>query len=179
MAHRTCACLKLLPLAAASRTFPSEFIKGWAASEVLHGNQWSPLALSVLDPETGQLLEYRALRRHPRLDPDWNTSYSNELGRLFQGIGVDPSDPSKQRIEGTNTFHPIRYENMPLDQRKEIAFSKVVFTFCPDKSDPNQTRITIAGQNIKYPGDVGTKTASLGLVKLLLNRVLLRKGANL
>ena len=110
--------------------------------------QWSPLALSVLDPETGQSLEHCALRRHPRLGPDWNTSYSNELGRLCQGISVNPADPSKKRVEGTNTFHPIRYENIPLYQRKEIAFSKVVCTFRPDKSDPNRTRITIAGQNI-------------------------------
>ena len=106
MAHRTRARLKMSPLAAASRTFPSEFIKVWAASEVLHGNQWYPLALSVLDPETSQLLEHRALRRHPRLGPDCNTSYSNKLGRMCQGIGVDPADPSNQRVEGTNTFHP-------------------------------------------------------------------------
>ena len=50
-------------------------------------------------------------------------------------------------------------------------------TFRPDKADPNRTRITIAGQNIKYPGDIGTKTASLDLVKLLLNSVLSRQGA--
>ena len=92
MAHRTPARLKLSPLAAASSTFPSKFIENWAASEVLHGNQWSPLSLSVLDPETGQSLEHRALRRHPQLGPDWNTSYSNELGRLCQGIGVGPAD---------------------------------------------------------------------------------------
>ena len=115
VAHRTRARLKLLPLAAASRTLPSEFIEGWAASEVLHGNQWSPLALSVLDPETGQSLEHRALRRHLRLGPDRNTSYSNELGRLCQGIGINPADPSKQHVEGTNNFHPIRYEDIPLD----------------------------------------------------------------
>ena len=135
-----------------------------------------PLALSVLDPETGQSLEHRALHRHPRLGPNWNTSYSNELGRLCQGIGINPSEPSKKRVEGTNTFHPVRYENTPLDRRKEITFSKVVCTFRPDKADPNRTPITIAGQNIKYPGDVGTKTASLNLVKLLLNSVLSRQG---
>ena len=50
-------------------------------------------------------------------------------------------------------------------------------TFRPDKADPNRTRITIAGQNIKYPGDVVTKTVSLDLVKLLLNSVLSRQGA--
>ena len=50
-------------------------------------------------------------------------------------------------------------------------------TFRPNKSDPNRTRITIAGQNITYPGDVGTRTASLDLIKLLINSVLSRKGA--
>ena len=80
-------------------------------------------------------------------------------------------------MEGTNISHPIRYENIPLDRRKEIAFSKVVCTLRPDKAYPNRTRITIAGQNIKYPGDVGNKTASLDLVKLLLNIVLSHQGA--
>ena len=80
-------------------------------------------------------------------------------------------------MEGTNTLHPIWYKNIPLDRRKEIAFSKVVCTFRPDKANPNRTRITIAGHNIKYPRDVGTKTASLDLVKLLLNGVLSRQGA--
>ena len=58
-----------------------------------------------------------------------------------------------------------------------MAFYKVVCTFRPDKADSNRTCITIAGQNIKYPGDVGTKIASLDLVKLLLNSVLSRQGA--
>ena len=61
IAHQTRSCLKVSPLSASSRTFTSEFLQGWAASEVLHGNQWSPLALSVLDPETGQSLEHRYL----------------------------------------------------------------------------------------------------------------------
>ena len=98
MTTRRSSDLAQSSVATASRTSPSEFIKTWAASAVLHGNQWSPLALSVLDPETGQSLEHRALRRHPRLGPDWNTSYSNELGRLCQGIGTNPSDPSNQSL---------------------------------------------------------------------------------
>ena len=106
------------------------------------------------------------------MGPDWNSSHSNELGRLCQDIGVDPYNPSKQRVKGTNTFHVICYDKIPLERQKGIAFSKVVCTFRPEKSDPNRTRITILGQNIKWPGDVGTKTASLDLLKLLLNIVL-------
>ena len=49
--------------------------------------------------------------------------------------------------------------------------------FRPEKSDPNRTRITIMGKFCIYAGDVGTKTASLDLCKLLFNSVLSRKGA--
>ena len=77
---------------------------------------------------------------------DWNTSYYNECGRICQGIDVDPTNPAKQRLKGTNTFHDICYNDIPLEQQKGIAFSKVVCTFCPEKSDPDITCITIAGQ---------------------------------
>ena len=46
----------------------------------------------------------------------------------------------------------------------------------PGKKDPNRTRITICGRNVCYPGDVGTNTASLELVKLMINSVLSRAG---
>ena len=42
----------------------------------------------------------------------------------------------------------------------------------PQKEDPNQTQITIGGNRICYPGNMGTKTASLELVKLQINDVL-------
>jgi hypothetical protein len=46
-----------------------------------------------------------------------------------------------------------------------------------EKDDPNRTQITIGGNCICYPGNVGTNTASLELLKILLNSVLLQKGA--
>jgi hypothetical protein len=52
----------------------------------------------------------------------------------------------------------------------------VVCEVCPDKDDPDRTRITIGGSRICYLGDVGTNTASLELFKLLLNSVLSCKG---
>jgi hypothetical protein len=53
----------------------------------------------------------------------------------------------------------------------------VICEVCPEKDDPECTRITIGGNRICYPGDVGTNTALLELNKLLLNSVLSRKGA--
>ena len=42
----------------------------------------------------------------------------------------------------------------------------------PHKDDPNCTRITISGNLICYPGNVGTPTGSLELSKLIFNIVL-------
>ena len=53
----------------------------------------------------------------------------------------------------------------------------VVCEVKPHKEDPNRTRITVTGSQICYPGDVGTPTVSLDLVKLIINSVLLRRNA--
>jgi hypothetical protein len=53
----------------------------------------------------------------------------------------------------------------------------VVCEVRPEKDDPDHTRITIGGNRICFPVDVGTNTASLELIKLLLNSVLSCSGA--
>jgi hypothetical protein len=53
----------------------------------------------------------------------------------------------------------------------------VVCEFCPEENDPGRTRITISGNRICYLDNVGTNIALLELVKLLLNSVFFRKGA--
>ena len=88
----------------------------------------------------------------------------------------DQMEKSK-RIEGTNTFFEIKFENIPKDRKNEICYTSVVREGRPGKKDPNRKRITICGTNVCYPGDVGTNTASLELFKLMINSVLSRKGA--
>jgi hypothetical protein len=136
----------------------------------------SPSALFVLDPTTGDFLEHRQLHCDPCYKTTWDTSYANELGRLCQGIGSGPT-PNSQRVAGTDTFCLIDYNDIPLHKRKVICHTMVVCEVHPEKDDPDRTRITISGNRICYPGDDGTNTASLELVKLLLNSVLSRKGA--
>ena len=53
----------------------------------------------------------------------------------------------------------------------------VVCEVKPHKEDPNRTRITIAGSQICYPGDVGTTTGLLDLVKLIINSALSHRNA--
>jgi hypothetical protein len=56
----------------------------------------------------------------------WDTSYANELGRLCQGIGRNNANPAKQRVEGTNTFRPIKFHDIPIDRRGDVTYTKVV-----------------------------------------------------
>ena len=147
--------------AAASRTYSVAILHKWP--------------LPILDKATGQSLKYLQLRKHPAFHKIWNESYSNELSRICQGNSTSPNGLGK-RVKGANTSFLIRFEDIPADRRKEITYTKVVCKFCPEKTDPNRTRITIGGNRICFPGNVGTPTASLELSKLVFNSVLSRSG---
>jgi hypothetical protein len=164
IAHRTRsrAANFISPLKAASRQYSPELLSKWA--------------MAVWDEDSGQMLEYRQLLKHPKLKYIWSPSFSNEMGRLCQGVGTGP-DGTGKRVEGTDTFRVIQFDDIPKDRLKEVCHTSVVCLVRDQKADPNRTRITIAGNRIVYPGDVGTPTASLELVKLMLNSVVSRRGA--
>ncbi len=104
------------------------------------------------------------------------TSYRNKLGCLCQGISTNPN--KGKRVKGANTLFPITYDKIPANCRKEINYSKVICMVRPEKGDDaNRTCITICGNNIAYPGDVGTPMGSIELVKLLINSVLSQHNA--
>ena len=98
--------------------------------------------------------------------------YANELSRLCQGVGTDSTDPTRPGVDGTDTFKPITYNNIPHDRCHKVMYTKVDCEVRPQKEDPNWTRITIGGNRIVYPDNCGTKTGSLELVKILLNSIL-------
>jgi hypothetical protein len=52
-------------------------------------------ALLMFDPSTGKFLKHCQLCRDPRYKATWDTSYTNELGWLCQGIGTGPSPNTK------------------------------------------------------------------------------------
>ena len=80
-------------------------------------------------------------------------------------------------MEGTNTFRLVKFSDIPQDRRHEICHSMVVCEVKTHKEYPNRTRITVTVSQICYPGDVGTPTGSLDLVKLIINSVLSRRNA--
>ena len=103
-------------------------------------------------------MEYFQLLKHPKYTAICTTPYSNDMGRLCKGIGRNTEVTGKS-VEGTDTFFVIHYDDTPADIRKDITYISVVCKVLPQKEDPDRTQITIGGNCICYPGDVGTPTA--------------------
>ena len=121
-------------------------------------------------------MEYQQLPKHPKYATTWTTSYSNDMDRLYQGIGKNTEGTGK-RVEGTYTFFVVHYHDIPANIYKDITYTSIVCEVRLQKKDPNRTQVTIDGNHICYPGNVDTPTASLELFKILINSVLSCKGA--
>ena len=85
---------------------------------------------------------------------------SNELGRLTKG---------NSRVQGTNTMFFIPYENIPIDRRKDVTYSRIVVDSREQKQEKECTRITVGGNLVNYPENVLTKTAEISTTKILIN----------
>jgi hypothetical protein len=124
---------------------------------------------AVMCDDTGDLLEYRQLAKIPKYRQKWTNAFGKEIGRLAQGIdGI---------VEGTNTIFFVDYDEIPEDRKKDVTYARICVNYRPEKADPNRCRITLGGNLINYPGDVGTRTADMLTVKLLLNSVISTPGA--
>ena len=102
----------ITPAQAAKQKYPAQFLQS--------------LAMPVLKKTSGQSLQYRQLRQHPKFAHIWHTSYANELGQICQGVGKGSKGPRNQRMEGTYTFRIIIFEDITRYRRKEIFHSMVV-----------------------------------------------------
>ena len=129
-------------------------------------------ALAVMDVESGKMLKHRQLINHPNPDTSqtWRTSTANEIGRLFQGVGGRIKNP-------TNTCHFIRKDQVPADRFKDVTYAKFECTERPQKAEKHRTRAVLGGNKVHYPGDTGTPTAEMLLVKIMLNSVVSTPGA--
>ena len=124
---------------------------------------------AVLVAETGDLLEYRHLIKHPKYKKAWGYSLGNEVGRLAQGM--------PGRNNGTDTIQFIERNNVPSQKWKDMTNCRIVCNERPQKLEVNRSRITVDGSRLTSFGDVGTPTADLLTVKLLLNSVVSTPGA--
>eukprot|EP00956_Cyclotella_meneghiniana_P024798 scaffold50421_cov81-Cyclotella_meneghiniana.AAC.3 len=128
-------------------------------------------AMAVLDEDSGKLLNYRQLLRHPKYKSEWKQSSANEFGRLTNGVGGRIKKP-------TNTMRFIRQQDVPKERRKDITYGSFTCSVRPEKTaEPNRTRFTAGGDKINYPGEVATPTAEMLVAKLLFNSVVSTPGA--
>jgi hypothetical protein len=60
---------------------------------------------------------------------------------------------------------------------KYVTYGSFNCDLKPNKAETHQMRLTAGGDRINYPKDVGTPTADMTLVKILLNSIISTKGA--
>ena len=125
--------------------------------------------MTVMDAESGKLLMYRQLIRHPKLKERWCKSSANEFGWLANGVGG--------RIKGTNTITFVWLSDIPKGRQRDITYGQFVCTVRPEKSETNRTRFVVGGDRINYPGEVGTPTAEMLVAKLLFNSVVFMRNS--
>jgi len=140
------------------------------AQAVLNDNPKSAVefANEIFDADSGKMLKYRQLITHPEHKEVWYHSSANEFGRLAQGVGG--------RIQGTDTIFFIHKYQVPADRWKDVTYAKFVCELKPNKAEVHRTRLTVGGDKVHYPGDVGTPTADLTLVKMHVNSVITTPG---
>ena len=124
---------------------------------------------TVLNKETGELMDYKHLISNPKYCALWSKSYRNELVRLAQGISG--------WAKGTNTIFFIDKVDIPAYFWKDFTYKHIFVSLKPEKADPNLTRLRVGGDRVNYPGYCGTLTTDLLTVKLLLNIKISMSGA--
>ena len=117
-----------------------------------------------MDKDSGKMLNYRQLMRHPDYKKQWSLSSANEFGRLANGIGGRTKNP-------TNTIKFICKEDVPKDRGKCVTYGQFVCAVRPEKAEKNRTRFTVGGNRINYPGEVATPKADMIVAKMLFNSV--------
>ena len=117
---------------------------------------------SVLEPSTGNILEYRHLIRGPDKSV-WKTALANDLGRLAQGVGT-------RMPKGTNTIVFVAKTAVPTD--RTVSYCRLVASLRPNKAETHRVRVMAGGNLLECPDITSTDTASLTTTKCLLNSVL-------
>jgi hypothetical protein len=100
---------KLMPLAIKpTSALPAAIGYAFAAHQLAIKNHVANHFIgAIIDHETGNMLEYRHLVKKESTRILWETSFTNEIGWLFQGI---------QHLKGTDTCFFICKEQVPLDK---------------------------------------------------------------
>ena len=94
-------------------------------------------------------------------------SFANDIGRLAQGVG--------NRIDGTNTIFFGKKSALP--RGKKVTYGRLVCDIKEHKSETHQTRLTVGGNLIYFPGLLITPIETVTTAKFLFNSVISTPGA--
>jgi hypothetical protein len=119
---------------------------------------------TAFNPDTGNIAEYKELSQCS-MGIEWTASNTEEIGRMFQGLGPDLNMPT-----GTNTLFFIYKSQVP--KHKHATYIRVVCADRPKKTNTKCVRWTAGGDRIDYPGNKTCKTADLTTAKLIFNSVI-------
>jgi hypothetical protein len=88
----------------------------------------------------------------------WGKSYTKKLRCLAQGFpGVS---------KGTDTIVFIQREGILNKCKRNVIYAQVCMNICPEKDNPDCTRVTVGGNLVHYPGDSSAPTVDMVTVKL-------------
>ena len=128
------------------------------------------LVCNVYNDETKRLESYQQLLKTPSMRPIWTKAMCKELGRLSQGY--------KDEVTGTNTISFMtRSEVRLIPPDKTVTYPRIVVDLRLQKPDPNRVRMTVGGNLLNVPGDLGTPVADMATIKILWNSVLSTRNA--
>ena len=94
-------------------------------------------ATPVIDPVTGQSLEYHHLMKGPDR-PIWEKALANDLGRLAQGVGT-------RMPTGNNTIFFVHPSEILL--HKKVTYERLVIDIRPLKNEKLRVRLTVGATN--------------------------------
>jgi hypothetical protein len=126
-------------------------------------NHWTntPMMNSVINTVTDKEMQYKDLMKDPELRLLFEIGFSNELGRICQGI---------RDIDGTNIAFFVDLSIIPKDRK--ITYGKLVCDFKPNKTEKHRVRLTVGGDRLDYNGETATSTADITTFKILINSTL-------
>ena len=96
----------------------------------------------------------------------WSKGISNEIGRLFQGIGD---------IQGTNNCFFVQRHK--VTQGAKVTYSYIVYDTCPQKKETHLVQLTVGGYKLNFDGPFSTPIENLTTSKLHWNSIISTPGA--
>jgi hypothetical protein len=121
---------------------------------------------TIIINHTGDVLKHQHLIKINKHKQVWAHGFSNEIGRLFQGI---------RNVTSINTCFFIPKSFVRAD--KHPTYGRICCNYRSQKKEKHRVRLTVCGNCIVYPGNKSTPTANLTAAKLLINSTISTPGA--